>query len=368
MSGTTTTPSPGWTIEPLPGDQLEPLAEFQQRACADQFHARFFQDRAAVRARLAWQLQQAPGTDRERLPVWVLRRGERIIGQLVMAPAQVLLHGKPVRAAWCQDFIVDPAHRGQGAGARLLREAVEAVRRDVPLLLVGGTNAQSHPLFCAVGFRDLGPLSRAVGWAPVARWLARGRLLAESQVVVRSAAPDGSEVARWWHTRGAGAGVVSRRDAGWATWRIWRHPHWRYSAWIAQRAGQVDGYLVCREGRTLVRGRQIPTLRVVELAAAAGARQALWSRALTQARASGCPLIRWDGTAAVLPLSAAHRVGLWPVRSEHRFLALAAPELAEAALRSSAAWWLTALDSDFDLYEPAGPPTLSVHPGCHAVE
>ncbi|MBI3087372.1 MAG: GNAT family N-acetyltransferase [Candidatus Omnitrophica bacterium] len=351
MSETLTAPATGsWAVQRLAVDELDALAAFQQQAYADQFHAGFFTDRDEVRRRVRWQYLDAPGAPASRMPVWVMRRGEAIIGQLAIVPVDVKIGGRRLRGGWCQDFVVAPACRKSGAGVWLLREAVRAVQSEMAVILAGGTNESSYPIFRFDGFDDLGALPRAVGVVPVVR---AASFRSGRGIRVEPAAGAGEELEAWWGAREGSYAACARRDGAWWRWRFAGHPHWRYQTWVARRDGRMAGCLVLRSGSIQVKSVRIPTCRVVELAAgdhaAAGA---LMRQAAHAAARLGCRLLRCDAQDRGLdPRWMAWR-GLWPVSSRNRVLIKVADRRAVPQAPPLSEWFLSAADSDFDLYEP----------------
>lgn len=346
----TAPPAGSWVVERLAVEGLDALAAFQQHACADQFHAGFFADRDAVRRRLAWQYLEAPGVQAGQTPVWVLRRGEAIIGQLAIVPAQLTIGGQRLQGGWCQDFVVAPEHRSRGAGAWLLREAVQAAGADMDVILAGGTNASSYPVFRFAGFEDLGALPRAIGLAPVIRLLSFG---GGRSIRVEPAGDAGEAIEAWWAAHGPSYAACARRDGAWWRWRCSRHPHWRYEAWVARRNGRMAGYLVWRRATIRLYGRRIPTGWVVDAAAEdCAVASVLLGQAARAAQRLGCRMLRCDVQDQRLDARRLMDRWLWPVTSKNRVLIKVSGRRAVPQVPRLPAWFLSAADSDFDLYEP----------------
>lgn len=337
-------------IEPLHREALEALADFQQRAYADQFNARFFLDRATVLQRLEWQHLSAPGMRSDRLPVWVLRRGSSIAGQLVVTPVQVKLGGRWVRGGWCQDFIVAPEYRGRGTGVTLLRETLRAVASEMDVVLAGGTNHLSYPIFRAAGFQDLGVLPRYAGLTTVARLLAPG--VGAGQIVITPCDAVDDQFDRLWGARETAYAALILRDQTWMRWRFVQHPHWAYTIWAARRKGELAGYAVARLGSTVIRHAAIQTCRIVELVGEPSVAAALLTHVVRFSAQHRCRLVRCDLLDSALGSRVLRRRGIWSIPSSNRVLVNVLDPAIGSGLTRLDGWFLSAADSDFDLYEP----------------
>ena len=77
-------------------------------------------------------------------------RGDTIIGHMALVLRSILLDGRQVTIAGLAEVATDPAHRGQGIAAALLREAIEEAKASPAeyLLLFGVAKVYS-----AAGFR-----------------------------------------------------------------------------------------------------------------------------------------------------------------------------------------------------------------------
>ncbi len=85
-----------------------------------------------------WHYAQAPYKDAEKLPVWVAKSGEQIVGQVGTIPVEVNVEGVRHKAIWILDMIVAPEFRRRGLAKKLVKAAHEVC----PFGLVINTEAQ----------------------------------------------------------------------------------------------------------------------------------------------------------------------------------------------------------------------------------
>jgi GNAT superfamily N-acetyltransferase len=93
-----------------------------------------------------WHFANSPYIDKDELPIWLARDGDRIAGQLATLPVQLNISGRTERALWVLDWIVDADYRRRGIGKKLAMAAeafspyllgVNTERQHSPALLLG---------------------------------------------------------------------------------------------------------------------------------------------------------------------------------------------------------------------------------------
>lgn len=87
----------------------------------------------------AWHYREAPCAEDGKLPVWVAKAGEQVVGQIGTIPVMVNVEGARRRAIWVLDMIVVPEFRGRGLAKKIVRAAHE----DCPFGLVINTSEQA---------------------------------------------------------------------------------------------------------------------------------------------------------------------------------------------------------------------------------
>ncbi|HEY5285138.1 MAG TPA: GNAT family N-acetyltransferase, partial [Polyangia bacterium] len=85
--------------------------------------------------------------------LFVLTRGSKILGMVSLLFTISTAEGG--KAAWLEDLVVRPEHRGKGLGTRLLRAAIDWARREGLTritLLTDADNAHARQLYSRHGF------------------------------------------------------------------------------------------------------------------------------------------------------------------------------------------------------------------------
>jgi GNAT superfamily N-acetyltransferase len=134
-------------VKPFELSEKNALLSFLQTAYPDaprQSDPRFWQ----------WHFLESPYVTPDKMPVWIIKNGGQIIGQLAAIPVELKVGGTRTRAIWILDFIVHQDYRGRGLGKRLVRAAEEFC----PLGLGVNTNEQTAPL-----------LLKSLGWVIVGK-------------------------------------------------------------------------------------------------------------------------------------------------------------------------------------------------------
>lgn len=90
-----------------------------------------------------WHHLENPYTDPQDIPLWVVKSGNEIVGQMATIPVELKVGSRSTGAIWILDFIVDPRYRGQGLGKRLALTA----REKYPTMITLGINEQSTAVF-----------------------------------------------------------------------------------------------------------------------------------------------------------------------------------------------------------------------------
>ncbi|MCY7377195.1 MAG: GNAT family N-acetyltransferase [Pyrinomonadaceae bacterium] len=104
-----------------------------------------------------WHFLENPYIETDNLPIWVVKNGAEIVGQLGAIPVRLKVGEAVENAIWILDFIVSEKYRGQGLGKKL----VAAAEAFCPLGLGVNTNEQTAPqLLQKLGWRIIGKIPR----------------------------------------------------------------------------------------------------------------------------------------------------------------------------------------------------------------
>lgn len=103
-----------------------------------------------------WHFLDAPLASADDIPLWVVKSGDEIVGQLATIPVEIKVNTNVTRAIWVLDFVVRQDYRRQGLGKRL----VLAARESYPTMLTLGINEQSTAVFQSLNWKALGGVHR----------------------------------------------------------------------------------------------------------------------------------------------------------------------------------------------------------------
>src|SRR5437867_3832276 len=97
----------------------------------------------ADRERWEWQFRRVPTNGHPDLPLWILTRGDEILGQVGAIPVQLSMGAEAQPAAWACDLMILREYWNRGGFPLLMRE----ISRGYPLALVLGMNKKAYALF-----------------------------------------------------------------------------------------------------------------------------------------------------------------------------------------------------------------------------
>lgn len=103
-----------------------------------------------------WHYLENPFTSPDDIPLWLVRSGKQIVGQLATIPVDLKVGSGTTRAIWILDFVILPEYRGRGLGKRL----VLAARESFPTMITLGINEQSTAVFRSLKWVSLGAVHR----------------------------------------------------------------------------------------------------------------------------------------------------------------------------------------------------------------
>jgi hypothetical protein len=213
----------------------------------------------ADRERWAWQFLRVPTNDDAAPPLWILIRGDEILGQVGAIPVHLSCGGTRQPAAWASDLMINPEYWNRGGFPLLMREFA----RGYPLGLVLGMNMKAYGLFQrSKGWVDLGVIPRLERYCSV-RSVASARTLValarqagralralvparpRAGLTVRAVARFDDRVSELWD-RVVGARIGVRRAAPWLNWKYAGQPLLTHERLQVERGGALVGCAVLR--------------------------------------------------------------------------------------------------------------------------
>jgi len=103
-----------------------------------------------------WHYLENPYTSLDDIPLWIVKDGDRVVGQAATILVELKVEEETRRAIWILDFMLLPEYRGQKLGKRLMMVA----RETYPTMFALGINEQSRNVFRSLDWAPLGSVHR----------------------------------------------------------------------------------------------------------------------------------------------------------------------------------------------------------------
>ncbi|MDT5060396.1 MAG: hypothetical protein QOH63_855 [Acidobacteriota bacterium] len=104
-----------------------------------------------------WHFLGNPYASSDDVPLWIVRSGDAVVGQMATIPVQLKVGEDERRALWIIDFILLPEYRGRKLGKRLMQVARDTYCRTMIAL---GYNEQSEAVLRSHKWVSLGSINR----------------------------------------------------------------------------------------------------------------------------------------------------------------------------------------------------------------
>lgn len=104
-----------------------------------------------------WHFLENPHAALDDVPLWIVKDGERVVGQMATIPVQLKVGEEERRALWIIDFILLPEYRGRKLGKALMQMARETYCTTMIAL---GYNEQSEAVLRSHKWVSLGNINR----------------------------------------------------------------------------------------------------------------------------------------------------------------------------------------------------------------
>lgn len=210
-----------------------------------------------------WQFEENP-FDRPFRPVLLLDDQDKVLGFNGVMPVVISEHGKPVDVLWSCDFYVAQECRGQGVGKHIK----EILMQQSETMITFGVSDQAAHVLSRMGWiqsRDVYNyrlLRRADslrnGALLILQCLNRIRGLGKLRdgdytLCVRNTLPARQAVDELWERTKGGFHRLVARTYAYLDWKYQRHPLARYAFISAWRENRLEGLLVVRFHRGVLR-------------------------------------------------------------------------------------------------------------------
>lgn len=316
-----------------------------------------------------WHYLENPFTSPDDIPLWVVRSGKQIVGQLATIPVVLKVGSDKTRAIWILDFVILPEYRGRGLGKRL----VLAARESFPTMITLGINEQSKAVFRSLKWIALGGVHRyhrllypGNAFGEISKFEPSRRLVNLCYAPFRprytrtSNRPGGlmREVTTFdasfddlWQRASAQWPCAVVRSPRYLEWQFMRQPGKKFEVLGLYEHDQLVGYVVLffrQDGRSKVSPKVAisdicydasGSPQVIDDLLKAALRLALERRAGSLVADVLDPLIE----------SRLQHLGFWRIKAAPQFMASASEH--QDLIYNESNWFLTRGDSDVSIFE-----------------
>ena len=210
-----------------------------------------------------WHFLENPNATADSIPLWIVKTGEQVVGQMATIPVRLKVGGKEKPALWIIDFILAPEYRGRGLGKGLMKAARETYCTTMIAL---GYNAQSEAVLLSHKWVSLGninryhalffpgnanrDLSRLGGVKQLANLLyapfrpAKSRLESNGSGSLREIREFDSSFDRLWEDASTRWPCAVVRDSRFLQWQFMKQPGKRFEVLGYYEDNQLLGYVV----------------------------------------------------------------------------------------------------------------------------
>lgn len=322
-----------------------------------------------------WHYLENPYTAVDDVPLWVVKNGSEVVGQLATIPVDLKVGEATTRAIWILDFIVDRNYRGRGLGKRL----VLAARAWCPTMITLGINEQSTAVFRSLKWEALGGLHRyhkllfpGYAFGEIARVaplrilanlgfaVSRARLARRTKTdnkadneAIRSVAAFDGAFAHLWSRASVQWPCAVKRDPDFLDWQFRRQPGKQFEVLGYYVGDQLVGYVVLFF-RKPERGGFSPKAAITDFCYQPEFDDRIIEGLLGAALRR--TLERWAGSLVTDILDERveawlKRYGFWRIKNSPQFMA--STNERQELIYELRSWYLTRADSDVSIFEQA---------------
>lgn len=326
--------------------------------------------RKSDRAFWRWQFMENPHTDPEDAPLWVVKRGDEIVGQMAAIPIELKVGGEQKRALWIVDYIVYPEYRGQRVGKRMLEiphqsycktllalgynKNAEKPMRSLNWELLGNINRYQILLFPGDATRELSRVGAVRKMANLCYAPFRpgsSRLAPKGKGAVSVVTSFDSSFDALWREASAQWTCAVVRGSRFLEWQYMRQPGKKFDVLGYQEDGRLRGYVVLFFRAREENGR-IPKASITDLCYSPAGAQEVIDELLKAALRLAIERRAGSLVTDVLDPRVEGRLrhfGFWGIKSSPPFAA----NVLESAdlIYDLSNWFLTRGDSDVSIFE-----------------
>ncbi|MEK6280047.1 MAG: GNAT family N-acetyltransferase [Acidobacteriota bacterium] len=209
-----------------------------------------------------WHYLENPYTASDNVPLWIVKDGDRVVGQAATILVEIKVLDEVRRAVWILDFILAPEYRGQKLGKRLLLLA----RETYPTMLALGYNDQSGNVLRSLEWVEMGSINRyqkllfpgyglreTAAFAPLRGLVnlcyapfrpGERKIAASDRYTIKEITTFDREFDDLWQRVSASFPCAIVRSSAFLEWQFVRQPGKKFVVLGVYRDGRLAGYVV----------------------------------------------------------------------------------------------------------------------------
>jgi GNAT superfamily N-acetyltransferase len=318
-----------------------------------------------------WHYLENPFTSVDNVPLWIVKNGGEVVGQLATIPVELKVGEETTRAIWILDFIVDRHYRGRGLGKLLVLAAREwcstmitlgineqstAVFRSLKWQALGGVHRYHKLLFPGYAFGEIAKVAPIRILANLAFAMPRARLARRAKAdneAIRSVTAFDDAFSNLWTRASVQWPCAVKRDPDFLDWQFRRQPGKQFEVLGYYEGDLLVGYVVLFF-RKPERGGISPKAAITDFCyqpesadrIIAGLLGAALRQTLERSAGSLVTDILDERVEAWLK-----RYGFWRIKNSPQFMACT--DQRQELIYEPRNWYLTRADSDVSIFEQA---------------
>ncbi len=210
-----------------------------------------------------WHFLENPNVSAGNVPLWIVKTGERVVGQMATIPVRLKVGEKEKPALWIIDFILAPEYRGRGLGKGLMKVAratycttmialgynaqSEAVLLSHKWVSLGNINRYHALFFPGNAIRDpsrIGPVKQLANLLYAPFRPSRSRLLPNGSGTLREIREFDASFDRLWDEASVRWPCAVVRDSRFLQWQFMKQPGKKFEVLGYFEDDQLLGYVV----------------------------------------------------------------------------------------------------------------------------
>jgi GNAT superfamily N-acetyltransferase len=209
-----------------------------------------------------WHYLENPYTSLDDVPLWIVKDGERVVGQAATILVELKVGEETRKGIWILDFILLPEYRGQKLGKRLLQLARETyptmmalgfneasgnVLRSLEWVPMGAINRYQKLLYPGYGLKEIasiGPLRKLVNLAYFPFRIGSRQTKPEHDYAIREVSRFENSFDDLWRRAAQRYSCAVVRGSSFLEWQFMRQPGKKFEVLGLYETKRLVGYVV----------------------------------------------------------------------------------------------------------------------------